>query len=205
MINAPHRNIQHVSPSRIRLLLLWPIAQLTALVLGLTLLAGCAEPVELASGSELADRNNPESVVINYFEDLGRALKDPQLVREERREYWVEQLAGYFAPNERNDQRLALQESLSRFASDVSELAEGETLTLELRGFKQTQRLIAADGQSATIVLPDATVYMLITRASERGPIVVYEQPIEFNRVIGSPTKSVPLVKIGGRWYLTEG
>src|SRR5262245_44050310 len=56
--------------------------------------------------------STPEQVAQYFFEDLGQALKDPQLSNEDRRDQWVERLANYFAPNERDDQRIALSSAL---------------------------------------------------------------------------------------------
>ncbi|HWQ14590.1 MAG TPA: hypothetical protein VNL77_17470 [Roseiflexaceae bacterium] len=176
------------------------------LALALTL-AACASTPQAgdAPSQELGGINTPEAVVESFFEDLGDALKDPDLGTRERRAYWVDRLASYFAPTERDDQRLALQEALGNFARDLEGLAPDETLTLELRGFDPVQATISPDGQRATVRLPEATIYMLITKATESGPATIYEQPIGFDRVISNPEKSVPLVRIGGRWYLTEG
>lgn len=172
------------------------------LLLGL-LLAGCGE-TEAPREGQLSGINNPESVVVSFFEDLGDALKDPSLGSAERRGYWVDRLAGYFAPNERDDQRLALREALGSFAGDLEQLEADETLTLELRGFERVRK-VSEEGERATVQLPEATLYMLITRATESGPVTIYEQPIALSRLIGSAQNTVPLVRVGGRWYLTEG
>jgi hypothetical protein len=179
--------------------------------LALTMLAlalcGCGQisATPTPAAAEVSGVNNPEPVVESFFEDLGAALNDPRLAEAERRTYWVEQLAGYFAPNERDDQRLALREALGSFAEDMAKLADGEALTIEMHGFTQGRKSLSDDGMRATVELPDATITMLITQASDRGPITVYEQPIALSQVIGSSDNSVPLVRIGGRWYLTEG
>jgi hypothetical protein len=179
------------------------ISRVLALAL---LLSACAAPPQPGETTqEIGGINTPEAVVESFFEDLGDALQDADLASQERRAYWVDRLAGYFAPNERDDQRLALQEALGSFARDLEALAPNETLTLELRGFDPARATMAADGQRATVRLPEATIYMLITRATDQGPVTIYEQPIGFDLVISNPEKSVPLVKIGGRWYLTEG
>lgn len=170
-------------------------------------LAGCGDtPAAPASTAEAERLNNtPDAVVESFFEDLGAALNDPRLAEAERRSFWVEQLAGHFAPSERDDQRLALREALGSFAQDLDQLAEGEELTIEMRGFRPGQRSISADGTRATVELPDATITMLITQPGDNGPVTVYEQPIALSRVIGNATNSVPLVLVDGLWYLTEG
>jgi hypothetical protein len=179
-------------------------AIIAALLLGL---AGCGglSATPTPEPAEASGVNNPEPVVESFFEDLGKALNDPQLANDERRSYWVEQLAGYFAPGERDDQRLALREALGSFAGDLSRLEDGEVLKIEMRGFRDSRKSLSADGTRATVELPDATISMLITQASDKGPITIYEQPIALSRIIGNATNSVPLVRIGGRWYLTEG
>jgi hypothetical protein len=182
-------------------------AALLALLVLLAALSGCGQVSETPTpaAAESSGVNNPEPVVESFFEDLGAALNDPQLAQTDRRAYWVEQLAGYFAPNERDDQRLALREALGSFAEDLTRLESGEALTIEMHGFAQGRKSLSDDGLRATVELPDATITMLITQASDRGPITIYEQPIALSQVIGSSDNSVPLVRIGGRWYLTEG
>jgi hypothetical protein len=173
------------------------------------LLCACATPAPAPTPSveQEGGVNNPEAVVSSFFEDLGEALNDPRLGDDERRTYWVEQLAGYFAPNERDDQRLALREALGNFAQDLAQLEAGETLTIEMQGFgfQQGRRSVSEDGARATVEFPDATITMLITQDGADGPVTIYEQPIALSRVIGNPSNSVPLVRIGERWYLTEG
>ena len=177
------------------------------LAAALLALAGCGDvpAAPLGSTPETEQLNTPEAVVESFFEDLGAALNDPRLVEAERRSYWVEQLAGHFAPSERDDQRLALREALGNFAQDLAQLTDGEELTIEMRGFKLAQRSISEDGARATVELPEATISMLITQPGDNGPVTVYEQPIALSRVIGNATNSVPLVRVDGRWYLTEG
>jgi hypothetical protein len=184
--------------------------RVTDLLIGLcalVLLAGCttvSQPSAVPAPQETGGGFRPEQVVESYFEDLGAALQDPDLADPDRRGYWVERLAGYFAPNERNDQRAALRQSLGGFARDIAQLAEGETVTLELRGFDTVERL-PDEGERATVRLPEAAIYMLITRASGNGTVTLYEDTVGLDRLIGSPDKTVPLINIGGRWYLTEG
>ena len=181
----------------------WPA--IVAVLAALLASCGAVPQPSPAPVEQLGGGISPETVTLDFFKDLGDALRDPNLRSDDRRAYWVDRLAGYFAPNERDDQRLALREALGSFAHDLEGLAEDEKLTIELRGFDLVEGDVAADGRQATVRLPEATIYMLITRATDQGPLTIYEQPIGFDRVIGSPEKSVPLVKIGGRWYLTEG
>lgn len=165
-------------------------------------LAGCAAepPPPAPSGGGF----NPESVVQSFFEDFGRALQDPNLAQEETRTYWVERLVTYFAPAERDDQRIALASSLAAFANDLGQLADDEAVVFELHGFDRVEK-VADDGERAIVRLPSASIYMALTRASDAGPRPFYEQTISLGQVTGRADGSVPMVKIEGRWYLTEG
>jgi hypothetical protein len=46
---------------------------------------------------------------------------------------------------------------------------------------------------------------MQISRITDRGAQPYYEQPISLDRIIGRSDGSVPTIRIGGRWFLTEG
>jgi hypothetical protein len=146
---------------------------------------------------------SPESVTRGFFEDLGRALKDPALGQEPVRTIWVERLSGYFAPNERDTQRDTLDTALANFADGRSKLGADETLSIEIR-FDEP-RSISNEGDHALVQLPNASIFMQISRLTDRGPIPYYEQPISLDRVIGRADGSVPTIRIGNRWFLTEG
>ncbi len=147
---------------------------------------------------------SPESVTESFFEDLQRALRDPNLQQEETRSFWAERLAGYFAPAERDAQRVALRRALASFASGLRQLADDETVLFELRGLQPVEK-VADDGERALVRLPSASISMTLMRTTERGSFVFYEQTIGLSQVIGRSDGAVPLVKIDGRWYLTEG
>ena len=146
---------------------------------------------------------SPESVTRGFFQDFGSALKDTNLTDEDARDSWVERLAGYFAPNERDVQRIALSDALYSFASDRARLNPDEELTIEIK-FDEP-RSISNDGTRALVLLPNASIFMQISKMTDQGPVPYYEQPISLDRVIGRPDGSVPTVKIGSRWFLTEG
>jgi hypothetical protein len=147
---------------------------------------------------------SPEAVTESFFEDLQRALRDPNLQQEEARSFWAERLAGYFAPAERDTQRVALRRALASFASGLRQLADDETAIFELRGLQPVEK-VADDGERALVRLPSASISMTLVRTTERGSFVFYEQTIGLSQVIGRSDSTVPLVKIDGRWYLTEG
>jgi hypothetical protein len=173
------------------------------MLLTVFLVACSAPPPAPIEQEALGGGFGPERVVESFFEDLGSALTDQGLAREDRRTYWVERLVAYFAPNERDDQRALLRQSFAVFAGDLAGLAANETLTLELQNFDAQK--VSEEGERATVRLPEATISMLITRTTERGVVTVYEQPIVLERLIGRPDGTIPLVRVAGRWYLTEG
>jgi hypothetical protein len=185
--------------------ILWPL-------IIATMLAACG-PTPSASPASEGDalggsRISPDVVAQRFFEAFAAALNDPALKDETRRSKLAEQLAEYFAPNERDDQRIAMNLALSNFADGLSRLDAGQTLTLELR--ITDVRILSEDGDRA-LVRPvngtaAASIYLLIAHTDDRGVIIPeFEQEIAFEEMIGRSDGSIPAVKIGDRWYLTEG
>jgi hypothetical protein len=184
----------------------WSLA--SALLLAL---AACgAAPGEQTPQADAAggSRFGPESVAENFFKDLRDALKDPALADDAGRSKWAEKLANYFAPNERDEQRVAMNAALSSFADGLKQLEAEQTLTLDLR-FTNVEK-ISDDGERA-LVRPvngagNASIYLLIAHVNDRGLVVPeFEQEIGFEKITGRSDGAVPTIKIGDRWYLTEG
>ncbi len=172
----------------------------------LALLAACgAAPGEVAPRAEQTGAGgvNPEAVAQSFFEDLSAALKDPALARDQTRSYWVERLSGYFVPNERDDQREILSDTLASFAAGERQLNPDQTLTLELR-FDRVEK-IADSGDSALVRPLNADIYLVIAHTTDRGPVTDYDQTIGLDKIIGRPDGAIPVVRIGDRWFLTEG
>jgi hypothetical protein len=168
------------------------------------LLIGCTTTPVITDDASIGGGISPEAVTESFFEDLQRALQDPNLNLEETRSFWAERLAGYFAPAERDVQRIALRRALASFAGGLRQLAADETAIFEFRGFKPVEK-VADDGERALVRLPSASISMTLMRTTERGSFVFYEQTIGLSQVIGRPDGTVPVIKIDGRWYLTEG
>jgi hypothetical protein len=176
----------------------------------LTLAACGAAPGDVASqaGAGGGSRISPDIVARQFFEEFGKALGDPELKDETRRSKLAEQLAAYFAPNERDDQRAALNAALNSFADGLARLDANQTLTLELR--ITDVRILSEDGNRA-LVRPvngtaAASIYLLIAHTDDRGVVIPeFEQEIGFDKMIDRPDGAVPAIKIGDRWYLTEG
>jgi hypothetical protein len=152
-----------------------------------------------SGGSEIG----PEQVANNFFEDLRDALQDRQLADDDRRGEWVERLAGYFAPNERDDQRIALRSSLDSFVAGQGELDTGEHLLVEVR-FDRIEK-VSHNANRATVRPVNGSIYVLITRTTDTGVITLWEQNEPLQKIIGGQDGTVPAVRIGQTWYLTEG
>lgn len=168
------------------------------------LLTGCAatagESIDVAPAG--GGSFSPETVTKSFFEDLGNALHDPKLADEQQRGAWVERLAGYFAPNERDDQRIALRTALDSFTAGLGKLEPNEELKLDLK----IERLeeVSQTGDRAVIRPVNAAIYVLITRTTSAGTQNLYEETVPLEKIIGN-NGAVPVIRIGRSWYLTEG
>jgi hypothetical protein len=111
-------------------------------------------------------------------------------------------LAGYFAPNERDDQRIALRAALDSFITGLDKLEPNEDLRLELKIERLEQ--IEQTGNRATIRPINGAIYVLITRTTSAGVQNLYEETVPLERIIGN-NGAVPVLRIGRSWYLTEG
>jgi hypothetical protein len=178
------------------------VVALAALVL--SLLSACAvTPGPDSAQSALTGGSfSPEAVTESFFEDLGNALRDEKLADDQQRGAWVERLAGYFAPNERDDQRIALRAALDSFTIGLDKLESNEHLTLDLK-IERLEQVSQTDDR-AMIRPVNGAIYVLITRTTSAGVLNLYEETVPLERIIGN-NGSVPVVRIGRSWYLTEG
>jgi hypothetical protein len=173
-------------------------------VLALCALAACGFVAPPNQGTPSGGGgSSPESVAQNFFEDLRQALKDPQLSNEDRRDQWVERLANYFAPNERDDQRVALSSALDNFVKGRGKLEQNESLTLDVR-FEGVEK-ISEDGNHAMVRPTNGSIYILITRTTTNGVFTLYEDDVPLTKIFGDTNGAVPLIRIGRTWFLTEG
>jgi hypothetical protein len=176
------------------------MAQLLLLTL-LALLAGCAAPSGAATPVPVVSVGgaSPEEVAQNFFEDLGNAVKDPGLADAQTRKHWADQLAGYFAPNERDDQRDALATALASLVRGLKERDSTTKLSLELTMDRVEKVTGSDDGRHALVRPINAKLTLVYTtdRGSEE------DETVGIEKLIGR--SDVPVVLIGDRWYLTEG
>ena len=178
-----------------------PLFLLLTIVL---LLASCATTPgqSIAQAPPSGGSFSPEAVAQSFFEDLGKALGDPKLADDQQRGAWVERLAGYFAPNERDDQRIALRAALDSFTIGQGKLDQNENLTLELKIERLEQ--VEQTGDRAMIRPVNGEIHVLITRTTSAGTQNLYEETVPLEKIIGN-SGSIPVLRIGRSWYLTEG
>ncbi len=172
--------------------------------LALSLLSACAVTPgqNTAQAPSGGGSFSPEAVAQSFFEDLDKALDDPKLADDQQRGVWVERLAGYFAPNERDDQRIALRAALDSFTAGQGKLEPNEELTLDLKIERLEQ--VYQTGDRAMIRPVNGAIYVLITRTTSAGVRNLYEETVPLEKIIGN-NGTVPVLRIGRSWYLTEG
>ena len=143
---------------------------------------------------------SPQSVTEGFFSDLGKALQDPNLAQEETRSLWVERLSAYFAPNERSDQRVTLNDSLRSFANDRAQLGADEALSIEISLGNEKELQVIEQGDRALVLLPNAKISIQLSRVTKDGLVPYYEQPIELGRLTGRAEQSIPTIRIRNFW-----
>jgi uncharacterized lipoprotein YajG len=185
-----------LSPSR--------LVSVFVLLIIVLLLTACAITPEQNTAQAPASGGSfsPEAVAQSFFDTLRSALQDPKLADDQQRGMWVEQLAGYFAPNERDDQRIALRAALDSFTAGRGKLEPNENLTLDLKIERLEQ--VEQTGDRAMIHPVNGAIYVLITRTTSAGIRNLYEETVPLEKIIGN-NGSVPVIRIGRSWYLTEG
>ncbi|NJN65649.1 MAG: hypothetical protein HC884_02495 [Chloroflexaceae bacterium] len=176
---------------------------LLLLLLGVGGSAGCGMPLEVEEDPILTGGNTPESVVDNFLRDLNSALKDPFITERETRQLWERQIAGHFAPSERLDQREAIALMLANFATGMANLAEDQTLTVEIR--YEGVRLIEQQGHTARVQIVDGWLSLRQYRLVENGKRVVQrDQGRPLSEILGQKDQIIPVRRIDGQWFITE-
>lgn len=173
---------------------------LIVLLIGLTACADQPDETVLAG----VGGSTPQDVVISFFEDFNKALQESPQNDEVRRRYWSDRLAGYFAPNERVDQRQAIAQALYTFGSGSKQIPDDQRLTLDVS--YNSLELVQQETDSAKVRLVDGVLRLKIMRVAPDGaqiPLRSDERPL--GETIGQPDGIVPLVRVNGRWFLTEG
>lgn len=164
----------------------------------LWLLVGCAAPAD-DTGLGVG-RSSPEAAVDGFLEDLNLALRDPSLTEGATQRSWAERLAGYFAPDERVDQRVAFSEMLAGFADTSRNPIFGNRATLEITYTRI--EILSREGNTALVHVVDGSFNL--RWLNEQGD-VIRERTGGLTEVIGQPSGGIPVIQVDGLWYLTEG
>jgi hypothetical protein len=170
-----------------------------ALLAGLALtLAACAAPD--AADSAGGGGPTPGGVVESFIEDFNQALQDPRLADSAARRGWAERLAGYFAPSERIDQRAAFNEMLYTFASTAQNPVVGSKVAMAITYTRV--ELISSGGDRALVRVVDGSFDL---RWFDQKGEVLRERTGGLTEVIGQQSGGLPVLRVGGLWFLTEG
>lgn len=168
----------------------------------LTLLSACSEHSDDVLSASPGS-STPQDVVEGFFEDFNEALKEMPESDSVRRRYWADRLAGYFAPNERVDQRDALGLALYTYAMGSQQLAENEKIQFDIT--YSSLELLQSQDDAAQVRLVEGTIRLRIMRLDGESeiPVRIDERPL--GETIGKPDGIIPLVRVNGRWFLSEG
>ncbi|WP_322487374.1 hypothetical protein [Chloroflexus sp.] len=141
----------------------------------------------------------PEAVVESFLEDINAALADPLLNEAATRQMWANRLASYFAPGERADQRQVMREMLDGFASANTRPARGSRAEVTI-SYDRT-RVLRADDRTALVEIVNA---VMIVRWRDNEGNLLLERNGALLRLIGREESGLPVIRVDGRWYLTE-
>jgi hypothetical protein len=164
----------------------------------LILLTACGPAVALEETAQ--GGASPEQVVESFLEDLNAALNDPSLDDVEVRRGWAERLAGYFAPSERVDQRVALGEMLAGFVVNARRPVVGERMVMELT-YTTVDELSRTEETALVEVVDGAFVLRWLNAEGEP----LRERSGNIMEIIGQTSGGLPVLRVGAQWFLTEG
>jgi hypothetical protein len=138
----------------------------------------------------------PEAVVESFLEDFNTALADPALSEPTARQVWANRLASYFAPSERADQRLVMREMFDSFARNNLQPVRGSKAEVVIT-YDRT-RANRIDEMTALVEV------VMTVRWRDAAGNVVFERSGALLRLIGREANGLPVIRVDGRWYLTE-
>lgn len=168
------------------------------------LLAGCApQPDAIApapSAVSQVDQNSPQGVVQDFFEGLVDALRDPDLADSEVRNAHADRIAQLFAPDEQDAMSTAMARSFRTFAESTANLQPDQQITFEINAEYANFQLAGQQQDRALVRVNDATVSVVIST----GTAVDFRTDVDLAEIIGRSDGTIPTVRIGRIWYLTQ-
>ncbi|MEM8535602.1 MAG: hypothetical protein AAGF95_32525 [Chloroflexota bacterium] len=161
-------------------------------------------PNQIGLAPEQQSSLPPEAVVQSFFEDFNFAFNDPLLLEDvDRRGQWIDQLVSYFVPSERIEHRSLFAEAFRTYSTGQYLLGgNNETMTLEVRFDEETIESEITDNR-ALVRLPDAVVCVIITSGAATADDTCDDES-DLDTLIGTEDGAVPLIRVGGRWFLTS-
>lgn len=162
------------------------------------LLAACgAEP----SKDDLLGRGGPtpQAVVESFLGSLNEALQ-ADLSDATARRGWAERLASYFAPSERADQRAVFSQMLAGYAASAARPTYGSTISMEIT--YSGIELLERNGDRALVRVVDGQI--VLQWLNEDGA-VVRERTGALTTLVGQTSGGLPVLRVGGSWFMTEG
>jgi hypothetical protein len=170
----------------------------------LLLLAACGVPVEVEQDEQQLGGATPEDVAAIFVADLNAALSDVELDQIETRRRWAGRLASSFAPVERVDQRYVLQQMLADYVDQRAALADDLELSLEIS--YEAIRVVNRQSDFPLVRLIGGAIRLREVRVAENGyRSIVSDQQYPLTDLLGQRGRDgFPVVRVGGRWFLTE-
>jgi len=112
---------------------------------------------------------------------------------------WANRLASYFAPSERADQRLVMREMLDSFARNNLQPVRGSKAEVVIT-YDRT-RANRIDELTALVEIINGVI--TVRWRDAEGNVVVERNGVLL-RLIGREVNGLPVIRVDGRWYLTE-
>jgi hypothetical protein len=165
----------------------------------LLLLTGCTTTD--TSPEQQLGQPSPETAVTAFLSDLNLALNDLQ-IRDDAtvRQNWANRLAGHFTPRELADQRSVMLELLNGFVIATASPARGENVEIIL-----TYTRAEVITQSTDTAEVDVIDGLFVVRWRDAEQNVVLERSANLLSLIGRSNQGLPVQRVDGRWYMTEG
>lgn len=166
-------------------------------------IVGCNTPADTETDIVGVGGSRPEIVAASFFDDFNAALQDPNITEPETRRAWAERLANYFAPSERAAQREVIGQNLATFAYGLTQLDERQRLVLAVD--YTNVELIEQVENRANIRLINGKMHLQRIQTTEEGlERVVFDQERSLAEVIGQASDVFPVLRVNGRWFMTE-
>jgi hypothetical protein len=171
---------------------------------GVLLLAACGVPVDVERDEQQLGGATPEEVAAAFVADLNAALSDPELGQRETRRRWAGRLASSFAPVERVDQRYVLQQMLADYVGRRADLPGDLEMSLEIT--YEAVQVSNRQSDYPVVRLIGGAIRLREVRVAENGyRSIVSDQQYPLTDLLGQGAQDgFPVVRVSGRWFLTE-